>query len=99
MEVITSDMKTEFMSDIVSDQNLMMLENDIHIILKLFESQSELTMQDIVQNYSLHLRPGVYTNSTNLYKDMISILKYLDFGNSLLELMPYIDDYIEIYFK
>ena len=88
MEVITSDMRTEFMSDIVSDQNLMMLENDIHIILKLFESQSELTMQDIVQNYSLHLRPGVYTSSTNLYKDMISILKYLDFGNSLLELMP-----------
>jgi hypothetical protein len=92
-------MNAEFISCLVSDKDLVMLENDIRIILTLFESESELTMHDVAQKYSFHLRRGAYTSPTSLYSEMVAFIRYFDFGNQLLELMPYIDDYIDIYFK
>lgn len=45
----------------------------------------------------LRIEPGVYANSQELYGAILEVLASLRKNQYLIELMPYIDDYLQYY--
>jgi hypothetical protein len=79
------------LSELNQSLRLSVLEQDLSVIFKAF---------DVYAN--LHLNPsivsGMYLSHKELYDDIVAIVRTNDRINDLLELTPYIDDYIATIF-
>lgn len=70
------------------------LDNDISSILNIYDKQGEETLGDI----DIKMQKGMYQNPCKMYNDILRIVRYYRYERELLELMPYIDDYISLFF-
>jgi hypothetical protein len=71
-----------------------LVKSDIHKILSLSDNYCnfELSLRDF------QLIKGMYTCQTEMYNDIIYIIKDTAYRSYLIEIMPYIDDYIDLFF-
>ena len=76
------------------DFNMRILENDMRSIFRMYETQSENTVRDIY----IEMQRGMYSSSVKMYNDMLRIIRLYGYERDLLEMMPYIDDYISLFF-
>jgi hypothetical protein len=70
------------------------LENDMKYIV-------QVTMNECNQDLEFDkflMKKGYYTDSCHMYNDIIKIIQELGMIQDYLEMMPYIDDYMEYYF-
>jgi hypothetical protein len=70
------------------------LDNDISSILNIYDKQGEETVGDI----DIKMQKGMYQNPCKMYNDILRVVRYYGYERELLELMPYIDDYICLFF-
>jgi hypothetical protein len=68
-----------------------LLENDLQIILKAFDEYASVDVYPSIMT-------GMYSDAHDLYDDIITIIRTHNRINDLLEMTPYVDDYIETYF-
>lgn len=67
---------------------LSLLEVDMAAIFRSFDAYATV---DVYPSPSV---PGMYATSAELYRDILKIVRAHGRQNDLLEMMPYIDDYI-----
>ena len=70
------------------------LEMDVQKLCKIYENDAnyEISISDFC------LRRGDYQSPRHLYDSIVHIIKHTSYVVELLEMMPYIDDYIALYF-
>lgn len=71
------------------------LDCDVNYMIKLYKNEVvDLDPKNISVPYSAL---NNLNNHTHLYNLIVNKLTHLGYGNELLEMMPIIDDYLEIY--
>lgn len=78
------------MSDINEALRLTVLEHDLCVIFRAFDEYASVDVYPSIV-------PGMYICAKELYDDMVSIIRFHNRMNDLLEMTPYVDDYIETY--
>jgi hypothetical protein len=68
---------------------------DVAYIVELFQAECNCDMDPS----RFVLSRGLYTTSVDMYRDILIIVNGLGIGAEILEMMPYIDDYLEYYFS
>jgi hypothetical protein len=68
---------------------------DVAYIIKLFQAECNCDMDPS----RFVLSRGFYTTSVDMYRNILIIVNGLGIGAEILEMMPYIDDYLEYYFS
>ena len=75
-------------------KDLDIIDHDVCLILECNRVSNETDIFHMCPFHRCKLVKGQYTNNEQLYNDMLGVLKSRGMINDLLELMPYIDDYI-----
>jgi hypothetical protein len=88
------DALTECTMNVKYDNTYNALMHDMRVIISTYERECN----DEVDPSVFKLRPGVYKFSQNMYRDIVNCIGEIGYGDELLELMPYIDDYIMLFF-
>ncbi len=88
------DALTECTLNAKYDNTYSYLMHDMKIIISVFVSECNCE----IDPSTLKMRPGVYKHSQNMYRDILNCITELGYGDELLELMPYIDDYLMLFF-
>lgn len=68
------------------------LKHDLSIIF-----ESWILRQERLDLDQLIIQPGEFPSTRSLYEHLMSILSSTQNRGSLMEIMPYIDDYLEYY--
>lgn len=68
------------------------LKHDLSIIF-----ESWILCQERLDLDQLVIQPGEFPSTRSLYEHLMSILSSTQNRGSLMEIMPYIDDYLEYY--
>lgn len=80
------------LSDISSALRYAILFNDMLLIVRHFDAED---VCDIHPN----IAKGQYSDPHDLYQEIVTILTEIGRSHDLLDMMPFIDDYIETYFN
>lgn len=92
------DELSSLFNNISIDQDLESLTHDLQIILLCQHLSEETGIIHMIPFNECHLKHGTYKSSSIMYKDIVSILTTsLNKTVDLLEIMPYIDDYISYF--
>jgi len=70
------------------------LERDVMYVVELFKNECNCD----IDPSRFMLVPGYYSTSVDMYCDILKIVNDIGMGYEILEMMPYIDDYLEYYF-
>lgn len=70
------------------------LARDVMYIVELFKTECNCDLDPAM----FMLAPGYYSTSVDMYGDVVRIVSEMGMGSEILEMMPYIDDYLEYYF-
>lgn len=68
------------------------LVHDVNIIIYCYRHEYTELLKD-----SLKIQANIYSSVQELYRQILRILSKKGFYNYLVEMMPYIDDYLEYY--
>lgn len=79
------------LSDIARALNLTVLERDLQVIFRAFDEYASVDVYPTIVK-------GMYIDARDLYDDIVTIIRTHNRINDLLEMTPYVDDYIETYF-
>ena len=79
------------LSELNQSLRLSVLEQDLSLIFKAFDVYATLDLNPSILS-------GMYVSHEELYDDIVTLVRIHRRINDLLELTPYIDDYIETIF-
>lgn len=73
------------------------ISHDIDIILECSELSTQHDMMHDIPFESCMLLKGTYSHPDSLYTDILVVLRDRNLSMVLLDIMPYVDDYIEYF--
>ena len=87
-------MNTIDLSNMSDCMNYIILKSDFQKIIEIFNTNNN--NNDFACEFSM--KKGMYKDSQIMYRDIILVINELHHSEYILELMPLIDDYLEIFF-
>ena len=79
-------------SRVNDDDDIASLFNDVFVVVDSYNrGLAELDFENIT------VMPGDYSSAMSLYGHVVRMLRDLEYTTIMIELMPYIDEYIEYY--
>jgi hypothetical protein len=69
--------------------------HDVSIMLQCHVASQESMVMHMLPWHMCRMRKGAYKSPQTLYRDIVAEVRARGYEADLLELMPYIDDYIE----
>lgn len=84
----------ELMGKIAIGRDLEVIDHDMSIILECSRLSTETEVLHMCEFHMCRLKKGQYANASILYDDIKTVLSAKGALGDLLELMPYLDDYI-----
>lgn len=79
-------------------KNIDAVEHDVDVILNCFDQSYYEKVIHMIPFYELKVVQGMYPHAKSLYADVVRILRQRNRAHDLIDLMPFIDDYIEHFF-
>ena len=80
------------MEELLKNLSLSPLSHDLRVIITCYQNQSPA-----LDTSHLQIEPNSYPSEKDLYHCILNALQPKGLSHELLELMPYIDDYLEYY--
>jgi hypothetical protein len=77
-----------------SDECAAIITHDAHVILHCHLESIASDAYCCVPIHMCKMQRGLYINSKLLYADLVAEFKRMGHGAEILELMPYVDDYL-----
>lgn len=78
----------------LQDSLIICLEHDMRYIISISEKETNNDLNPVV----FKTPQNAYQNPNTMYSDIVEIITRLGYAENLLEIMPYIDEYLSIYF-
>lgn len=88
------DQLADLMANVAIGRDLEIIDHDVSIIVECSRLSAETGVLHMCPFHMCRLKKGQYQNPTILYDDIRKVLGTRGMLVELLELMPYIDDYI-----
>ena len=73
------------------------LAHDVDIIVECSQLSSEHNMMHDIPFEVCKLKRGIYADQERLYIDIVHVMRDKNISHLLMDIMPYIDDYIEYF--
>ncbi len=73
------------------------IAHDLDIIVECSQLSSEHNMMHDIPFEECMLKRGTYHNQERLYTDIVHVMRDKSISHLLMDIMPYIDDYIEYF--